>query len=121
MTGISTDENVLIEIFLNRSTKQLRFINECYLKRKSSRAKPTELQTMRISSSVYKSELEKELIEDRDSFAIRLCLALLRADRPDTNEPDEAAEAQDARLLHQTNARWRIDGSTFIDLIGRHR
>ena len=96
-------------------------INECYLKRKWSRAKPTDLQMMEISSSVYKNELQKDLVEDRDSFAIRLCLTLLRADRPDTDEPDEAAESQDARLLHQTNARWRIDGSTFIDLIGRHR
>jgi hypothetical protein len=118
---MSTDENILIEIFLTCSTKQLRFTNDIYSKRKSSRVKLRELSVLTISSSVYKRELKNDLAEDRDSFAVRLSRALLSVDRPDASEANQSAELQDARQLHQANARWRIDGSTFIDLICQHR
>lgn len=84
------------------------------------------MEVERICSSmnlveVFKSTLAQDLSDGRDSFPRRLGIALLQKQRPEDETPDPDAEIADTKLLHQNTAKWRMNGSTFIELITQRR
>lgn len=70
---------------------------------------------------VFKTALEEEISKIEDTPSKQIFLALLRADRPEGQDIDEEEISNDARNLYQTNSKWRMDGSTFVQLLCNRR
>jgi len=70
---------------------------------------------------VFKNTLEQDIIDAPNTSSKHIFLALLRADRPEEEEINNDEVLEDARNLYETNSKWQIDGSTFIQLLYNRR
>lgn len=70
---------------------------------------------------MFKSSLAQDMSDGRDSYSRRLALVLLENSRPENDKIDADVEINDGKLLHQNTNKWRMDGSTFIDLIKKRK
>lgn len=121
LTTIQSDETILIEIFFTRTPKQIQLINENYFRRESKLGEEFFRPSFVFRFPVFKSTLAQDMSDGRDSFPRRLGLALLENSRPDDDRIDPDAEMNDGKYLHQNTTKWRMDGSTFIELIHKRR
>ena len=121
LTTIQSDETILIEIFVTRTPKQIQLINENYFRRELRLVRGVFRSSLFLRFEVFKSTLVQDMSDGRDSFPRRLSLALLENSRPDDDRIDPDAEMNDGKYLHQNTTKWRMDGSTFIELINKRR
>ncbi|XP_012282864.1 annexin B9 isoform X2 [Orussus abietinus] len=95
MSGIGTDECVLIEVLCTMSNHEIRVIKQAY-------------------ESIYGRSLEDDLMDDTSGSFKRLMVSLCCANRDESFNIDPAAAAQDAReLLQAGELRFGTDESTF--------
>ncbi|EZA62530.1 Annexin-B11 [Ooceraea biroi] len=95
MSGLGTDETVLIEVLCTMSNHEISIIKQAY-------------QTM------YGRTLEDDLISDTSGNFKRLMVSLCCANRDETFNVDNAAAMEDARqLLQAGELRFGTDESTF--------
>ncbi|UJR10256.1 hypothetical protein I4U23_014466 [Adineta vaga] len=92
------DENILIEIFLTSTNKQIKHILDYYNK-------------------LFESTVEQDIMKNRNTPSIKIFLALLQANRPEDDTVDEDEVCDDAKNLAESQSKWRTDGSTFIRLL----
>ncbi|OXU22350.1 hypothetical protein TSAR_001009 [Trichomalopsis sarcophagae] len=95
MSGIGTDECVLIEVLCTMSNHEIRVIKQAY-------------------EAMYGTPLEEELRSDTSGNFERLMVSLCCANRDESFEVDPAAAANDAReLLQAGELRFGTDESVF--------
>ncbi|KAL7297824.1 hypothetical protein TKK_0008857 [Trichogramma kaykai] len=95
MSGIGTEENVLIEILCTMSNHEIRIIKQAY-------------------ESMFGKSLEDDLSADTSGNFERLMISLCCANRDETFEVDAAAATEDARqLLQAGELRFGTDESVF--------
>ena len=70
---------------------------------------------------VFESTVEQDLLAFPDIPSTRIFLALLQANRPEDDNIDKDEVLDDARNLAESQAKWRVDGSTFIRLLCNRR
>ncbi|CAF2785426.1 unnamed protein product [Rotaria sp. Silwood2] len=92
------DEDILAEIFFSRSSKHIETMRDRYKK-------------------LYKNSIEQDIIGDRDSPSKKLFLALLKSNRPESNDIDDNEILKDARQLCEGATTWKTDGSIFVQLL----
>jgi len=101
MKGIGTDEEALIEIICTKSNEQLEEIKETY-------------------SDVFGRDLESDIESDTRGDFKRLLVAVLMAQREESDEVDEEAAQADAQELYEAGEdRWGTDESAFTLIFAR--
>jgi len=101
MKGIGTDEEALIEIICTKSNEQLEKIKETY-------------------SEVFGRDLESDIESDTRGDFKRLLVAVLMAQREESDELDEEAAQADAQELYDAGEnRWGTDESAFTLIFAR--
>ncbi|CAF1295256.1 unnamed protein product [Adineta steineri] len=98
LKGQNPGENILIEIFLTNSNKQIKTIINYYFQ-------------------LFNNTLEQDIRNDRENPSKQIFLSLLQANRPEDNRIDEGQVVNDARNLYDSRSKWQTDGSTFIQLL----
>uniref|UniRef100_A0A8R1DVZ6 Annexin n=1 Tax=Caenorhabditis japonica TaxID=281687 RepID=A0A8R1DVZ6_CAEJA len=95
MEGLGTKESVLIEIMTSRTNAQIQQVRDTY-------------------KSLYRKDLEKELIGETSGHFKRLLISLCAGGRDESNQTDPLRANQDARRLYQAGEkRLGTDESTF--------
>ncbi|XP_033209965.1 annexin B9-like [Belonocnema kinseyi] len=95
MSGIGTDENVLIEVLCTLSNHEIRVIKQAY-------------------QSMYGKPLEDDIIDDTSGSFKRLMYSLCSANRDESFFVNSEAAREDARqLLQAGELRFGTDESTF--------
>ncbi|XP_068430692.1 annexin A1-like [Clinocottus analis] len=99
MKGFGTDEDVLVEILATRSNQEIREIKKVF-------------------KEEYETELE-EVIKDETSGDFTLALlAMLKANKDESNEVDTNQARKDAEILFEAGENTKgTDVSAFIDIL----
>ncbi|XP_072381455.1 annexin B11-like [Diabrotica undecimpunctata] len=99
MSGLGTDEDVLIEVLCTMSNKDIIIIRETYHK-------------------LYNRSLESDVKGDTSGTFKRLMVSLCNAARDESNITDPERALQDAEALHKAGVlRLGTDESTFITVL----
>jgi len=95
MDGAGTDEKALIEILCTRSNSQIHAAAQAY-------------------KTMYKKELEKDLISETSGHFRRMLVSLVQGSRLENDPLDHNKAATDAKALYNAGeARWGTDESRF--------
>nr|KAG5700519.1 hypothetical protein BaRGS_025231 [Batillaria attramentaria] len=102
ISGLGTDEKVLVEIICTRTNDQLKAIKEAY-------------------KANYGKELEADVAGDTSGHFKRLLIGCLQANRPEGQEFDRNKAKQDAQALFEAGEKkWGTDESRFnVVLVSR--
>lgn len=106
MSGLGTDEAVLIEVLCTMSNHEISIIKQAY---EASKLKISKLQnnsslclfTAYLIIIVYGRTLEDDLISDTSGNFKRLMVSLCCANRDESFNVDQGAAMEDARQLLQ--------------------
>uniref|UniRef100_F1L7E0 Annexin n=1 Tax=Ascaris suum TaxID=6253 RepID=F1L7E0_ASCSU len=99
ISGIGTNENVLIDIICTRSNEQLNAIKTAY-------------------EGEFGRSLDRAIKWDTSGDFERLLIALLQARRDESNRVDERKAYDDAQKLFEAGEnRWGTDESTFVSIL----
>ncbi|KAK3106197.1 hypothetical protein FSP39_014869 [Pinctada imbricata] len=102
ISGLGTDEEVLVEVICTRSNEQIKNFKAAY-------------------KTLYNKELEEDVVGDTSGNFQRLLVGLLQGNRDESKEFDRNKAKQDAQALHEAGEKkWGTDESRFnVILISR--
>ncbi|TPX66929.1 hypothetical protein SpCBS45565_g04151 [Spizellomyces sp. 'palustris'] len=101
VTGVGTNEDVLIEILIGRSNAELAAIKEAYF-------------------DLYMKKLEDVISNETSSHLKKLLIAVLQAARDETEQMYDVEADVEALFQESRKSRWSTDPSVFIaTLCGR--
>uniref|UniRef100_A0AC35TRV1 Annexin n=1 Tax=Rhabditophanes sp. KR3021 TaxID=114890 RepID=A0AC35TRV1_9BILA len=99
MSGLGTNESVLIEILCSRNNQQLHAIKQAY-------------------RTKYGHELERDIKSDTSGYFERILVALSVGNREDCHHLDQLKANQDARELYRAGEmKFGTDESTFLTIL----
>ncbi|XP_012267115.1 annexin B9-like isoform X2 [Athalia rosae] len=99
LSGMGTDEGVLIEVLCTMSNNETRIIQQAY-------------------QSMYGRSLESDLMSDTSGCFKRLMVSLCCANRDESFNVNQAAAQQDAHALHRAGVQqFGTDESTFNQIL----
>jgi len=97
--GLGTDETTLVEVICSRTNQELTEIKAAY-------------------KTLFKKELEADVVGDTSGFFKCLLVGCLQANRPESTEFDRNKAKQDAQeLLEAGEKKWGTDESKFQVII----
>ncbi|XP_072260246.1 annexin A1-like [Pyxicephalus adspersus] len=99
LKGLGTDEDTIIEILVTRSNQQIKEITKAY-------------------KEEFKTDLEKDLIDDTSGDFQKALLALLKGTRSEDCYVNENLADQDAKALYEAGEKKKkADVSVFINIL----